>query len=592
MSNGLNPSGIGGKKQLPSKKKPDSASQPASDKPSSSLLTIENVKKLQEKNTVAKSDLAHWSIETYIKGSNRLLNASRTNTEGSREQTVSYEEESGVPHEGCSENSDETSGKDFQRRPLSISIPEAQPSKKREVADLETQTEWSYSDSAADSSELRKPVFTFPILIVTGRNDKREEEEEEIYATELESQENFSDEEEVKTLLQDKDHSTTDLCLIRRCEFCTTPLKPLPMPEELEEKPEKMDHFLCCRTYKEVFQCVIQELIESPEGEIDINPHPRISQSVMDSKTKKMLIEELQERGFEKYKEIFEQYIKFGACTKIHFRLSDYPPKPEMTVLKKQYPDPKELLEIDLEFKAEQLKFCHPFKPVQRYFQNGKIFFLLFPDGTGQVYYPSGRVAILITYIREIQFTYIVLNDSKTHELQALFTNQGYAAYYQQNQKLRLNLDLCTGSFFDKHGNQEKYWNWWDNRSHVHAPPFQPICIQLNAYIQVKIKAQDQIFLTFTKCHDCLQLNIGARLKLKDPDMLWVLQQYGTSDQLVSHSMLDKISNLLTSIKELLKKLCSSAPEESGDLRLLSQLYAIMHRRCKKTSYKQCKKRN
>ncbi|KAM6448248.1 uncharacterized protein PHA67_020558 isoform 2-T4 [Liasis olivaceus] len=117
-----------------------------------------------------------------------------------------------------------------------------------------------------------------------------------------------------------------------------------------------MDHFLCCRTYKEVFQCVIQELTESPEGEIDINPHPRISQSVMDSKTKKMLIEELQERGFEKYKEIFEQYIKFGACTKIHFTLSDYPPKPEMTVLKKQYPDPKELLEIDLEFKAEQLK--------------------------------------------------------------------------------------------------------------------------------------------------------------------------------------------------------------------------------------------
>ncbi|XP_063160438.1 glutamate-rich protein 6B [Candoia aspera] len=584
MSKGLNPSGTGGKKRFP-----DPASQPASSKTSRSLLTVENVKKLQEEDPVAKSDLAQWSIETYIKESNRFLNASGTNTVGSREQTVSYEEESGVPHEGYSEDGEEASGKDFQTRPLSTSIPEAQSSKKREVANLETQTEWSYSDSFADLSMQRE-------ILYSAEEGGMSETETEThvksisYIANLYFKDSTSEEE---SFPKDEDLST-DLCSIGHCEFCTTRLRPLPRPEELEGKPEKMDLFLCCRTYKEVFQQVIQELMETPESEIDIHPHlhPPLQQTVMETKIKHMLVEELQEQGFENYREIFKQYIKLGASTKISFRLSDYPPKPAMTVPEKQYPSPKELLEIDLEFKAEQLKLCHPFKPVKRYYHNGKIFFLLFPDGTGQVYYPSGRIAILITYMREIQFTYFILNDSKSHELRALFTNQGCAACYQQNGKLRLKLDLCTGSSFDKNGHRQKYWNWWDYGCHVHMPPFQPIYIQLNVYIQVKIKAQDQIFLTFTKHHDCLHLNVGARLKLKDPNMLWVLQQYGTSDQLGIHSLLEKISNVLTRVKMLLKKLCSDSSEESRDLGLIPELYDIMCQRCKKANYKQRKKRN
>ncbi|KAM3836730.1 glutamate-rich protein 6B isoform 4-T5 [Vipera latastei] len=143
-----------------------------------------------------------------------------------------------------------------------------------------------------------------------------------------------------------------------------------------------MDHFLCCRTYKEVFQSVIQELMERRASEIDIRPHHRGS---LESKTKRMLMEELQERGFERYREIFMQYIQLGQCIKIHFKFSDHPPRPETTNLETCYPDPKELLEVDPEFKAEQLKLCHPSKPVKRCYQDGKIFLLLLPDGTGQV---------------------------------------------------------------------------------------------------------------------------------------------------------------------------------------------------------------
>ncbi|KAK9401602.1 glutamate-rich protein 6B [Crotalus adamanteus] len=451
-------------------------------------------------------------------------------------------------------------------------------------------------------------------------------------------------------------------------------------------------------TYKEVFQCVVQELMERRGSEIDIRPHHLGS---LESKTRRMLMENLQERGFERYREIFMQYIKYGPCIKIHFKFSDHPPQPETESLEKRYPEPKELLEMDLGFKAEQLK---PEGPLEKRTEHagpplsgpkeGKLEgcalhadltaphgrlglyaarpaqepptapgelpppFLthhrdpgdrgggvtrggpgaedgLNPPLPGPVWqlgplrllsltklllnYPSGRLAILITYERETQFTYSVLRDTKGGEILAFFTNQGYAAHDQPKGRLRLNLDLCRGSVFDEKGQQQKFWSWWDLGTHVHAPPFQPVCLQLNVYIRVKLKAQDQVFLMFMKAHDGLRLNVGARLRvslrgqedptsvgsssflsftktkrclwvetqkvgplacmLKDSRMLWVLQRYGTTKHLVSPSLLEKIGNILTHVKKLLKKLDSDPSKEAADLRLISKVYERMHRR-------------
>ncbi|XP_026542995.1 uncharacterized protein LOC113425189 [Notechis scutatus] len=387
MSKTPSPTKTGSKKQLPLEASPDPASKPESSKFSSSLLTVENVKKHQEENLYCQ-----WSIETYIEESNRFLNESGTKAEGSREQAVSNEEESRVLRE------------DFQTRPLSAPVPETQSPKKREVADLETQTEWSYSVSSEDSSELkiekeqqRRTDRKKKSETTEGTETLYRVEEEGISESEPETPESTTEEEEkVKSFLLDEvrfrissffqaypafhanagylwqlkitqhtdcvfeDHLVTDLCLMGRCEFCTSLVKRLPSPEELEEKPEAMDHFLCCRTYKEVFRWVIQDFLEKPGSGIDIRPHGRLSLGAMDSKMKAMLIDELHERGFERYREIFTQYMKFGPCVKIKFRLSDYPPKPETTILKKRHPEPQELLEIDLEFKAEQLKLKDP----------------------------------------------------------------------------------------------------------------------------------------------------------------------------------------------------------------------------------------
>ncbi|XP_044275985.1 glutamate-rich protein 6B [Varanus komodoensis] len=550
-------------------------------KPSSLRLTVENVKKLEEEYPVAGSVLTRLSVEAFVKQSNQFLNRSETSTDGSKKQNLSEEKDSEtasmVPHkedssEDCPKKVEAVSEKDHQTR---SSVLETASLKKHEVADLETQTEWSYSDmSSTDSSEQSTRIRAiFPIRPGT------------LDDLDCRKHPGSKDCSRLHASQPLHDHSITDLCHLGCCEFCSSHLMPIPTAEELNEKPEAVENFLCCRTYKEVFECVVQELLESnaPESEIDISPHPRLSQALMESKTKKLIKDELEERGFESYREILKQFMRFGQCTTIKFRLSDHPPKPQ-TAAKKRPPQPKELLKIDVEFKAEQLKICHPEKFVKRYYPDGKIFFLLFPDGTGQIYYPSGNIAVLITYLKDVQYTYILLSDSPSHAVQAFFSNQGFAACYYQNGKLRVNLDLCLGSYFDPKGVRLKHWNWWDTDCHVHAPPFQPICIQLNVCIQVKIEAQDQIFLTFTKLHDCLQLNVGARLKLKDPNMLHFLKSSEAGRQL-SHSKVLKIRSILSSLQKLLKKICSFPPERTEDQHsLIKDLCDLVHLRQKRTA--------
>ncbi|KAJ6661749.1 hypothetical protein lerEdw1_013271 [Lerista edwardsae] len=558
-----------------------SESQSVEPQPSRLLLTVENVQKLQEEYPASKSDLARWSIEAFMKQSSHFLNESASREEVEATVVVPPEDNTS---EGYPGKSDDISSKDFQTTSLSSSVPGTV--KKHEVADLETQTEWSYSSS--DSSEKAKRKVSHK---EEDAKEKSEEEEKEGISSGGEEEEEKDESGSEGMLCHAKscegiptrEHSITDLCALGCCEFCACMLKPLPSPEELDEQPEMVESFLCCRTYKEIFHCVIEELMEqdSSESEIDINPHRHLSQTVLESETKKQLKQELEDRGFENYKEVLRQYMKYGPCIKIAFRLKDHPPPPPK-VVKKRRPRPEELLELDLEFKAEQLKICYPDKPLKRYYADGKIFYLLFPDGTGQVYYPSGNIAILITYVKEVQFTYIILSDSIQQVVQACFTNQGRAVCYHQNGHLRLNLDLCSGSYFDRKKMLRKRWNWWDTSCHIHAPPFQPIGIQLNVYIHIKVESQDQISLTFTKIHDCLRLNVGARLKLKDQNMLRYLKPLESRDQLLNRTKILRIRSIEAEFHKLVKTLCYTPSEHTQYLLfIVSDLCDYFQRRLK-----------
>ncbi|XP_030400713.1 glutamate-rich protein 6B [Gopherus evgoodei] len=603
------------------------------------LLTVENVQKLEKEYLTAKGVLGKQSVEEYIKQSNLCLLERERSEEVSGEHVPDKKDPEGavsfLPREPAKksrethlEKAEEKSHKgsllaEFQA--VSLSTPHAgsksKESKKSadgssathrrcEAEDLGTQTEWSYSDKSlasvenaisvirekrsredADGKDSPESIPSQGVVVLftdIGEEIETQESEEGSEETKqtkskdeaqgLDSEEAIRDDLKITTLFLHEENHFTEVH--ENCEFCMAVARPIPTAEDLDTEP--LETFLCCRTYKEVFECVIKELMESTssDDEIDIAPHPHLSQAVLESETRKKLEQQLKEGSFDKYRELYERHIKFGTLTKISFKFSQ--PQEEVPVVGPALPQTLE--DLDTEVRAEHEKNCHARDPVRRYYPDGQKFFLLFPDGTGQVFYPSGNIAILIVYVKEVQFIYVILEDHTYSGIRAFFTNRGYAACYHRNGIIWLNLDRLTGSYFDKKGRRQKHWSWHDFSHHVHAPPFQPICIKLNIYIRIKIVAQEQIYLSFTKQQNCIHFNMGARLKLKDTATLHLLKPAENQLGLLLHSKSIQINSLLAKMKKVLQDLQRTPLNKIQALPLvLAQLRKLLKWRGRKT---------
>ncbi|XP_064363208.1 glutamate-rich protein 6B [Dromaius novaehollandiae] len=355
-------------------------------------------------------------------------------------------------------------------------------SSRHHVEDVTTQTEWSYSVIAEEKKSSEgakrsslKPTKHQVVLFDSEKYSEREESKERT-ETEKEAATEGGEEKNQTGLCEQAlyepvdfaqrsprpesedevpsrghkhkcDWTLTALCMDEhnlteesaKCKFCSGPEKPVPTVVDLKEQPH--ENFFCCRRYKEIFDTVIQELMSEDEieKEIDIAPHPHRSQTELRCDIKTELLRQLNEEGFENYREIFQQYLRFAAWGKISFRLSEeneYTVRPLTAPSKKHRrtsAPPEDLLELDHDFVAEHLKHCHSLEPVTRYYPDGQTFLLLLPDGTGQVYYPSGNMAVLITYTKGTQFTYFILEDNRFTGIRAFFANRGCAACCHPN---------------------------------------------------------------------------------------------------------------------------------------------------------------
>ncbi|MEE6471156.1 hypothetical protein FKM82_009195 [Ascaphus truei] len=189
----------------------------------------------------------------------------------------------------------------------------------------------------------------------------------------------------------------------------------------------------------------------------------------------------------------------------------------------------------------------------KRYY-TGQSFLLLFPDGTGQVLYPSGTMGILFACSKPVQITFIILEDVKRKpQIRAVFMSNGHAACYHLNGMLWIVLDPWGGSYFDDNGILQKHWKWWDWSPHVHAPPFQSITLKLNANIEVKFLTQDQIHVTFSRKEENVTFNVGSNLMLKDPEKSTLLKPKIGEREFYLCSKKFQIYNLLKNISKLVR---------------------------------------
>ncbi|XP_038049942.1 glutamate-rich protein 6-like isoform X2 [Patiria miniata] len=328
------------------------------------------------------------------------------------------------------------------------------------------------------------------------------------------------------------------------CEFCQQELKSFPTPEMAQTMTP--DEIYCCEDYQQLVEFT---LTHSPEDKypvdelIDIQPHAPYGSKQARRAAKERAAARMRDREMARQRAAGANQANFYASHRleildgvarqmktINYQLSSQKCLDEGWTVRPPTPkdddggppvvfQPEPVIPPPIMSQARQ-GIRDP-KTVQKFYDNGKLFMLMFPDGTGNVFYPSGNIAILITSVEKGQYAYLVYEDIQNNApLLAMFEPNGCSTCYHSNGNIRMSLDQYGGVFTDSKGAVKKKWSWKDQVTHVHAPPFQPICFAINKVFSVRCMAQDQVYLAFNCSLQSIRFNVGVKLKLVAPQLI------------------------------------------------------------------------
>ncbi|KAI4581333.1 hypothetical protein MJG53_009776 [Ovis ammon polii x Ovis aries] len=317
-------------------------------------------------------------------------------------------------------------------------------------------------------------------------------------------------------------------------------------------------------SYQSVFRTVLKEMAVRDELEEDITIP--LTGHLEGETRRKLGI--LLKKNFEKYKETIlwimrkrETIVSQRTADSVFtFHFCNIPPQdeeeevePEKEVKKaRRVVRRTKTLELDTDWINSKIKVLQGDGKIT-FYPNEIIFQILFPDGSGQIYYPSGHLAMLILSIKEGKFTYIILEDSAKTCIRALINNSGHATFHDENGDIWLSLSQNLGYYFAK-DEYQKAWNWWDLSLHVHAPPIQPISLKINQYIEVQIRSQDKIIFHFTHHEKRICLNLGTKYKYITLEVLSEMKKKSVLEMEVSPTA-QKIQILLGKMSRILRLL-------------------------------------
>jgi hypothetical protein len=199
------------------------------------------------------------------------------------------------------------------------------------------------------------------------------------------------------------------------------------------------------------------------------------------------------------------------------------------------------------------------------YHNSDKLFYALFQDGSGTVYYESGRPAVVIASNTQRsksgvaipatprKLHYVILTDDSRQNVVGLFLPDGNAACYFADRNLRLHMDPCGGILFGSDCEKKKSWSWLEFiEQHQHAPPMQSMSLILAPFISLKVTDQEHMSLVFRHASNSVKFNVGVRLKLtggkgqlpklleKSNDVVYLADM-----KTYTQAVMDKIQNLL-----------------------------------------------
>uniref|UniRef100_A0A803XX06 Glutamate rich 6 n=1 Tax=Meleagris gallopavo TaxID=9103 RepID=A0A803XX06_MELGA len=152
---------------------------------------------------------------------------------------------------------------------------------------------------------------------------------------------------------------------------------------------------------------------------------------------------------------------------------------------------------------------------LEKYYNHGGKFLTMLPDGTAQLFYPSGNLAVIVVREKK-RFVCIVQEDKESNtEIRAVFASNGRSTCYHPHGTVWITMNTEGGQCLDRAGNRVRRWMWPScTASSGPCAPLSPIFLSLNLHVGVRIMGQDKITVSFLAMGQQAKFNVGTKVQV------------------------------------------------------------------------------
>ncbi|XP_028833499.1 glutamate-rich protein 6 [Denticeps clupeoides] len=148
---------------------------------------------------------------------------------------------------------------------------------------------------------------------------------------------------------------------------------------------------------------------------------------------------------------------------------------------------------------------------IEKYYSDGKKFLTIFPDGSGQVLYPSGHLAVVIVISGKERICIVQDDQAVEPPIRAAFQSSGGATCYHKDGSIWLGLNVWGGQCLDEDGSRIRRWFWSD---HLQTPtPLKPVFLSLNNNVGVRVLGRQEVFVSFLAFGQQAKFSVGTSLQ-------------------------------------------------------------------------------
>ncbi|XP_021108782.1 glutamate-rich protein 6 isoform X1 [Heterocephalus glaber] len=382
------------------------------------------------------------------------------------------------------------------------------------------------------------------------------------------------------------------------CEFCGSNLQAFLSSVDCIYSESKACTS-CCPQFQNLIDCIYEEKqkIKSSKPElISIKPHKAYGAEVDRMKAKAKALRRKQERQIARHLTVVRnEQMNLPVEDSKNFRTISYQLSVDIPEKKPTDEEPFyfQLIQSNISIVCcDSRKACGKIvrnELFEKHYKNGIKFLTSFPDGTTQIFYPSGNLAIIRVPNQKNGFICIVQEDTSTNPaILAVLDSSGKISCYHPNGNVWVYINILGGQYSDQAGNRVRAWNWSSSVTSSPLVSFKPIFLALNHNIGIRILEQDKISITFLAMGQQATISVGSKVKLPHPEEVPVLWYLSGEDLLLMASLI-KIRRLFHKLEGCMNFPSSKIWEKLKQPSYLSSLSLKLIALCQNSGIKEDK---